>query len=1417
MLSVISNQAGAADSTNRVSYRHQDYAGDVEVYATIPVKPVDTGAVSLVFNIREVPGGGWDSYWLTWDVVAATDVLRIERIRDNTFIENVARIELEMSSGDRFMARHVGAQLEGWVNQGGSWVKVLEATDSEFIGGKVGLFNRGSVQRLDDLGGGAYVPPEPPPLEQSTGTCGIGVHGYSRSACRGNGVNTLTGAFTTRVVDLALPGIGVPFSWTRTYSSNAGGASRLGPGWTQSFATHLVEEQPLALGATTGSEAAAANDPADFKLFGDEGQEILYRVNTDGTFVGAPGSLSTLSRVGDVFVVLRKDQVAYTYNGSGRLTSIEDRNGQGLSFEYDDPGTAGKLTTIVDSVGRQIAVTYDGDLIDRVTLPDGRFVDYGYTNGRLSSVLDARGQTTTYGYDAAGRLTLVTDQNMHQAVRNEYDSSTGRVATQWDAHDHPTTFEGDPAAGGAVTMTDARGKEWSDVYDRGVIDERVDPLGHKTSFEYDLDLNVTQITDPRENTTLMEYDDAGNLTKWTAPAPLSFVEEWTYTARNDPLTYTDGREHVTEYGYDGDGNLTSVLEPPADESDPLTRPLTVYERDPAGTGLVKAIIDPLNKRTDFSYLNGNLTEIRTHLGHRTTMGYDDGGRMRTLVDPRGNEPGKVPADFTWTFEYNAHDQLHKQTDPLGHLTELRYDNVGNLERRIDAKGHETVYGYWESNGLKSVTEPDPDGPTEPLLPPVTLYTYDEVGNLKIKTDAEQRLTIHDYDDANRLSKTTAPDNRVWTYDYDDNGNLDLLVDANGNATPTAGDGQTIYGYDPLNRLTVINYSDTTPDVTFDYDENSNRTHLTDGSGTETYTYDPLNRLKTITRGAANAITYTYDKLNLVGRSYPGSTVMTYLYDDDQRLSRATVSGRDTNYTYDAGGNVLTTTLPAENGYVETRTYDRAGRLTEVKNERQGTALSRFVANLDEVGSPDSVVRSGALSQTHTYDYDNLDRLKEVLCTQAGCPAGSAFIRWTYDRVGNRLSEARPAGTTTYSYNAADELTQAGSTLFAYDKNGNQLQKGTRSFTYDLANRLRTTTQGSTTTTYAYDGGGKRLRASTGTQNSQITNLLWDPSFTVPQLARETNGSGNDIRRYTYGLSRTSLITGSSTRSYYHHDLQGSVANMSSSNGLTRWTYSYEPFGKQLTAQSSGSAPDNVSRFTGEYLDPTGLYHLRARQYDPDTGRFLSRDPIASSGSPYAYGGNMPTVFGDPTGLWLEWLDDAGHAALDAVGLIPLLGEPADLLNCAWYGAQDEHIDAALSCTSAIPVLGYLAVAAKWGRRADRALDAAKAGDDVLPAFPNALAGGPANVHVYHGLRDGRSVYAGITNDIARRQSQHGARFALEPITTTPMTRGQARAIEEALIVRNPGFENVRHAISPTHVYYDQALAWGRAWLRANGP
>ncbi len=442
-------------------------------------------------------------------------------------------------------------------------------------------------------------------------------------------------------------------------------------------------------------------------------------------------------------------------------------------------------------------------------------------------------------------------------------------------------------------------------------------------------------------------------------------------------------------------------------------------------------------------------------------------------------------------------------------------------------------------------------------------------------------------------------------------------------------------YDALNRPTGVSFSDSTPSVSYSYDPNSTRTQLVDGAGTQTYTYDALNRLTAITRGS-DSFGYSYDAAsNVTLRTYPDATSISYAYDDDERMSSITRGGNSANYTYNPTGAPTQVTLP--NSYVQSRTYDAARRVTQVKHSQGTNVLAQVDYAYDANSNPTSVTN---LSGVENYGYDNRDRLTSV-CYQASCPGGSdPFIRWTYDSVGNRLTEARATGTTSYTYDAADELTQAGSTSYSYDSNGNETAAGNRSFDWNMAGQMISTTSSGSMTNYSYDGDGNRLQAA----GAGTTNYLWDTNDSLPRLAVERNGSGSALRSYTYGHDLLSMLAGGHNY-YFHDDALGSVRNVTSASGQTEWSYSYEPFGTARTESKEDSmAPDEPVRFAGEMLDAdSALYDLRARMYAPSTGSFLSIDPRPApqdepTYSTYAYAADNPTTYADPSGLGRVWLD-----------------------------------------------------------------------------------------------------------------------------------------------------------------------------------
>lgn len=953
-------------------------------------------------------------------------------------------------------------------------------------------------------------------------------------------------------------------------------------------------------------------------------------------------------------------QVQNTYGADGRVSQQTDALGHTTTFSWDastqtetatdargnawkDVYSSNVLIKRIDALGNVTQFGSDVDLNNTsVTSPDGSATTMAYdSRGNTTSATApaSLGAQKTFTYDANNNLTSVTD-GRNKVTSYTYDSSGNNTQVVLDGTTVvQRTYN---AAGQMLTSTDGRGKTTTYTYDsNGDLASVTDPLGNKTTYGYDSAGRRTSMVDPRGNvaganladfTTSYTYDAAGHVL--TETDPLGHTTTYTYDSAGNQTSVTDPKNHTTTTAYDAANRATSVTAPDGG--------VTSYTYDAVGNRVTET--DPNNHTTTYAYNADNeQTSVTTPKGEVTTSTYDASGNLIKTVDPRGNVSGANPNDYATTYTYDAAGRLLTETDPLGHATTHAYDAVGNETSVTDANGHRTSYTDDAAGRILTVTAPD-NG--------VTTYTYDAAGNELTRRDANNHTTTFAYDDAGHLSSKTSPIGQLWTYTYDPSGNLKTMVDANGNATQTSGDGTTTYDYDHAGRLSSIDYSDSTSDVTLAYDAAGNRASMSDGAGTETRTYDAADRLTGVTRGT-DSFSYAYDSAgNLTSRTYPDGTTTSYGYDPGDQLASATSGGATTNYGYDVAGELTQTTLPASNGYVETRTYDRAGRLTEVKNANGGSVLSDFTSTLDAVGNPTTIVRSGATSETATYGYDANDRLTSV-CYQTSCPGGSdPFIRWTYDAVGNRLTEARPSGTTSYSYNAADELTSAGSTSYSYDQNGNETAAGSRTFTYDLPNRLVSTTSGSTTTDYTYDGADNRLQASTGSQASARTKYLWDANGSLPQIALVRDGNDALLRRYVYGMRRISMTAGGSAH-YYASDALGSAVNVTSSGGASEWTYKYEPFGAVRAAtQEDPAAPANPMQFASELIDPTGLVHLRARQYDPASARFLQLDPITvvaelPSFASYVYVRDRPTVLVDPTGMLFRASDDGIQAALEA--------------------------------------------------------------------------------------------------------------------------------------------------------------------------
>jgi len=204
----------------------------------------------------------------------------------------------------------------------------------------------------------------------------------------------------------------------------------------------------------------------------------------------------------------------------------------------------------------------------------------------------------------------------------------------------------------------------------------------------------------------------------------------------------------------------------------------------------------------------------------------------------------------------------------------------------------------------------------------------------------------------------------------------------------------------------------------------------------------------------------------------------------------------------------------------------------------------------------------------------------------------------------------------------------GAVSYGYDNNGNQTTRGADTFTYDHENRLTQTVISSATSSSVYNGDGMRMSHTVG---GTPTNYTWDVNAGLPVVLQDGTNT------YVYGLDLISATDGAGAQTYNTGDGLGSTTDLTNGSGTVTGAYSYDVFGA-VRSQTGGGA--NVWQFTGEQREAdSSLYFLRARYYDPATGRFLGRDPfpglaaLPATQHSYGYALNNPVNLTDPTGLY----------------------------------------------------------------------------------------------------------------------------------------------------------------------------------------
>lgn len=935
----------------------------------------------------------------------------------------------------------------------------------------------------------------------------------------------------------------------------------------------------------------------------------------------------------------------------------------------------------------------------RIRYPDGAEVRMVYEPlfNYITERTDEAGTKTAFEYDAKGNLlrqieAVATD--VERITEFTYDTFgqrlTRTVKGATAAEDATTTWTYD-AHGNVATETNAVGKTTG--YDRyhvtGQPELVTNANSHTTEHEYLSDGLLEEIINPLGHRVRYEYDKVGNRTKFIDQLSNEMV--FTYTANNWLKTRTDPGQSLAQMLYRDNpyGEKFKEIDPEGVE--------TIYEYD--GEGRLFQVVDGAENTTEYQYgdklsgLGGLLVAIQ-YPTYREEYRYDQRDRRTHVIRVIPPSDGQPERRETTITSYDNVGRVQSITDPLNRITSNSYDELSRLVKTTDPAGGETIYGY------------------------------DARDNLIAVSDANRHTHTFVHDKTNRLTRGARPLGQDIDYAYDDVGNLITRANAKGDVRA--------YTYDAADRRTLETHmpagaTQSSQSIVYDYDSRGLLTSYTqtgDTHSTATYTYNDKGEMtrETVTYGTgptafSKTLEYDYYANGLPKQlSYPDGTPIDYAYDDANRLSQISTPGGLINITGYQWQQPTRVELP---GAIRTTAYDPLQRFKQITVQGLGTGNYAAPTGHIHLGlvytynDAGNITLKATPGGTYSYGYDVLDRLTratppESLQASVNNPGGLPVEGYSYDPVHNRIQSSHQPGT--WNYNDNNELQGWGlgpdEVSYTYDANGHTLQETKNGqitdYVYNAAERLSEVKRNNATrATYQYDPMGRRIKKDA---QGQVTWYQYSEQGLIAEYAQT-----GDLKR-TYGWQPQGLwgtdpvfladVTGSGSTifwatHYFHNDHLGTPQRLTDERGDQTWAVIAEAFGK--TTPDPSNAVDNPLRFAGQYHDPeTESHYNYFRNYGPVIGRYTQSDPIGLEGgsNAYAYVFANPTRLIDVLGLAAScrvlarfpitpWLDRGDRRLISAEqwrltdykvagpeeggrGPLALLNALSQQLSCLWY-------------------------------------------------------------------------------------------------------------------------------------------------------
>jgi RHS repeat-associated protein len=955
----------------------------------------------------------------------------------------------------------------------------------------------------------------------------------------------------------------------------------------------------------------------------DTGQRRVRRIGTDGIITtvagnGQPCISGTPCGDGGPATQAAINPWGLATNAQGDLYVNTPANSRVRTIRSSLPGNLGSLEQFVASQDGSEIYAFEGRHVRTLDARTGatRWTFQYNGHGNLLSVTDGDGNVTTVERDADGLPTAVVGPD-GQRTDLTLDAS-GFLASVTMPADETTHLES--TSDGLLTgMTTPRGHPFSFEYDEsGQLTRDNDPAGgfkklteatrsagYTVSVETALDRTTRYAVDrlPIGSTHRVTTDPAG-------------LQETLVRGTDDTwvTTYPDGSQQSTTLGPDP----RFLMQAPIANDSTFTTPggLTYHLAEDRTANLTDPQ-DPLSltSLTDRTTINGRVYASSFDAAtRRITQTSPEGRQVVTSVDAQGR-PLEVQVGGLQpvTLSYDTRGRL-KTASQGSRTIQLTYNGAGFADSVTDPNDRTTTFDY------------DPDGrAVSQTLPGARTigFAYDANGNLTRLTPPGRPAHTFDYTSVDLTSLYVPPDVGAGTNQSDYRYNLDRQP-----TDEDRPDGTSLtVSYDAAGRIDGLTMPSRSVAVGYDATSGNPKTITVAGGEGLTYAYDgPLMKTETWSGPVAGSVGRTYDNdLNITSRSVNGGDAITFQYDDDNLMTQAGALA----LAYDPQNGLLTGTTLGD--VSSSYAYNGQGELVSDTAATSTSPLQDVTLVRDDLGRITSKTESiGGVQTDYGYGYDAAGRLETETID------GTTVATYAYDANGNRLSVTRPGGTVSATYDDQDRLLNYGATTFTYTANGELASRTTggqtTGYDYDaLGNLISVDLPDGTQINYVVDGSNRRV----GRTVDGLLTQGWLYQDDLKPIA-ELDGSGNLVARFVYATHENVpdyMIKGGITYRIVTDHLGSVRLVVDAATGQVVQRMDYDAFGRVRADTNPGFQPFG---FAGGMYDPaTGLVRFGARDYDAETGRWTAKDPIhfaAGDTNLYAYVGNNPGSFVDPTGL-----------------------------------------------------------------------------------------------------------------------------------------------------------------------------------------